>query len=371
MVVSDKKKLGFGMMRLPMTSDNEIDIAQSKKMADEYVKRGFCYFDTAFGYIDGRSEGAVGECVVKRYDRDSYIVADKMPAWCMNSAEDLESIFNKQKQRTGLDYFDYYLLHAVSGENLDKYNRFGAWEWGRNKKANGDIKLFGFSFHDNAQILDEILTAHPYVDFVQLQINYIDWKSDNIQSEACYNVARKHGKDIIIMEPVKGGLLAKLHPELEAILKAVNPTASIASWAMRYAASLDGVIMVLSGMSTEEQMLDNIATLEDLKPFTQEEQKALDTVVERMLKSNTVGCTACSYCTDGCPAKIKIPDVIKVYNNYLTSGNLQRSIEGYDFSTKNAGKAGECVACGQCEGVCPQHLEIVNILGDIAKKFEQ
>lgn len=362
-------KLGFGFMRLP-TKDGEIDIDRVNSMVDAYMKNGFTYFDTAYVYHNGNSEIALKKSLVERYPRDSFTIADKLPAWELKSKEDIQKVFDEQLKRTGAGYFDFYLLHSVETTHLKKYNEFDCWNWGLKMKEKGLIRNFGFSFHDKPEMLDQILTEHPEVDFVQLQINYIDWNSDTVHSGECYEVARRHNKPIIIMEPVKGGYLASLRPEIEKKMKAVTPDKSIASWALRFCATLDGVMVVLSGMSTVEQMNDNIQTVKNLAPLSDAEKSCLKEVIEQLLSTPTVGCTGCRYCVDGCPNEIKIPDIIKSYNTVLTYGDHDQHHYQYKEVAGDGHRAGDCIQCGQCESVCPQHLEITDILKKASKIFD-
>lgn len=362
-------KLGFGFMRLPM-KDGEIDFDRVNSMVDAYMKNGFTYFDTAYVYHNGNSEIALRKSLVERYTRDSFTIADKLPAWVLKSKEDVQKVFDEQLKRAGVDYFDFYLLHSVETSHIKTYNEYDCWNWGLKMKEKGLIRNFGFSFHDTPEMLDQLLTEHPEVDFVQLQINYIDWNSDTVQSGKCYEVARRHNKPIIIMEPVKGGNLASMRPEIEAKMKAVNPDKSIASWAMRFCTTLDGVMVVLSGMSTEEQMNDNIQTVKNLVPFSEAEKACLKEVVDEILSIPTVGCTECRYCVDGCPNEIKIPDIIKAYNSTLIYGEHEQQHYAYKEATQDGHLAGDCITCGQCESVCPQHLEIPNILEKASKIFD-
>lgn len=362
-------KLGFGFMRLPM-NDGSIDMEQLNKMVDYFMENGFTYFDTAYVYHEGKSEIALREALVKRYKRESFTIADKLPAWVLHKDGDVEKVFNEQLERTGVSYFDYYLLHSIEEGHLPNYSKYNCWEFGKRMKAEGKIKNFGFSFHDKPELLDDLLSKHPEVDFVQLQINYIDWDNDLIQSGKCYEVARKHHKPIIIMEPVKGGRLANLSDEQNAILKAVNPDVSAASYALRFCQNLEGVMVVLSGMSTEEQLLDNVKTTKNLKPFTEEEKYALDLVKNSILGVPTIGCTGCSYCTEGCPMQLRIPDMFRAYNSILTYGEHGRPHFFYGGITGDGHKANTCIECGQCEGVCPQHLPISQLMKKISEVFD-
>ena len=356
-------KLGFGLMRLP-EKDGVIDLEQVCRMADAYLDAGLTYFDTAYVYHSGNSEKIVKEALVKRHPRDSFTVATKLPAWCMKEEADGDRIFNEQLERCGVDYFDFYLLHSVEeGGNGETYDRLNCWEWAMAKKAAGQIRHFGFSFHGSPEYLEKLLDAHPEVEFVQIQLNYADWENPVVQSGRLYEILRSRGVPIVIMEPVKGGTLAKLTPELEARFKEVRPEASVASWALRFVASLPGVMTVLSGMSSPEQMADNIKTITHFEPLTDAEQAAVEDVRRTIMSAEQIGCTACRYCTDGCPMNIAIPDVfravntMKLYHEEFRPKAFYRGLVG-----QGHGRAADCVACGQCEGVCPQHLPIIELL---------
>jgi hypothetical protein len=362
-------KLGFGLMRLPML-EGEIDMEQTKKMVDLFMGKGFTYFDTAYVYINGKSEVAAREAIVKRYPRESFQLATKLPVWMVKKYEDMQPIFDTQLDRTGAGYFDYYLLHALNQERVDELEKVGAWKFVHEMKEKGLIKHLGFSFHDKADCLDQILSTHPEAEFVQLQINYADWENSNIQSRQCYEVARKHNKPIIIMEPVKGGALAAMSPEVQTIFKDANPDLSVASWAMRYAASLDGIITVLSGMSNLEQMNDNLSYMSDLKPLQDSEYNTIARVIEELKKVPVIPCTSCQYCVEDCPQKINIPGIIETFNNYKLYKNLDRSKGHYNWLTNNNGKASACIACGSCESQCPQHIGIIDSLKEIAEVLE-
>ena len=363
------KKLGFGLMRLPMKG-KEVDIEHTKKMVDKFIDAGFTYFDTAYVYIDGKSESITKEVLVDRYPRESFQLATKMTIWVTEQKEDVERIFNEQLERTGAGYFDFYLLHALDREKLEKLENFDVWNFVKQKKEEGKIKHYGFSFHDDAETLDKILTDHPDVEFVQLPINYIDWESKDVQSRKCYEVCRKHNKPVIIMEPVKGGSLATLAPEASKVFKEANPDMSVASWAIRFAASLDGVITVLSGMSSEEQANDNISYMKDFKPLSDDERNTIDNVVEIMKSIPTVPCTGCKYCVDGCPMSINIPKIFKVLNHNTVYQNTETCKARYNEIVKDSGKASDCIECRRCETVCPQHIEIPRFLSDAQEIFE-
>ncbi len=354
-------KLGFGLMRLPMIGE-EIDIEQTKKMVDEFIAKGGTYFDTAYVYIGGKSEVALKEAVVDRYPRDKFQAATKLPVWECKDRAEMEEKFATSLSRAGLDYYDFYLLHALSEDRVGHLDKIGAWEFMREIKEQGKIKHLGFSFHDKASVLDDILTKHPEVEFVQLQLNYADWNDDNVQSKLCYEVARKHNVPVIVMEPVKGGSLAGMLPEIQELFKAANPNASVASWAMRYSASLDGIITSLSGMSNEAQMHDNIETMKNFKPLTDDERAVIDKAVAILDSKPTIPCTSCKYCVDDCPQKINIPEVFSSVNMYTLYGDINPAKRHYGFATKDKGKAADCISCGTCEGLCPQHIGIIEEL---------
>ena len=364
-------KLGFGLMRLP-EKDKKIDLEQVCRMVDAYLDAGMNYFDTAYVYHGGNSEKIVKEALVKRHPRDSFMVATKLPAWCMKQEADRDRIFNEQLERCGVDFFDFYLLHSVEdGGNGGTYERLDCYNWALQKKAEGKIRHFGFSFHGSPEYLERTLDAHPEVEFVQIQLNYADWENPVVRSGRLYEILRGRGIPMIIMEPVKGGSLAKLLPELEAKFIAARPQASIASWALRFVGSLPGVMTILSGMSSEEQMKDNIATFSTFKLLSEEERAVVEEVRAAMMGVPQIGCTACRYCTDGCPMEIDIPEIFKAVNAMRLDPKAWRPRNHYRFATEGHGRAGDCVACGQCESVCPQHLDIIELLKEAVEIFEK
>ena len=360
-------KLGFGLMRLPEI-DGVIDHEHVCRMVDKYMAAGMNYFDTAYIYHGGKSEPAAREALVKRYPRESFMIATKLPAWELKGKEDVEKVFNDQLQKVGVDYFDFYLLHSVEdGSNYDTYVKYDCFEWGLKKQAEGKIKHFGFSYHGSPELLEEILDKHPTPEFVQIQFNYLDRTNPVVRSQRLYEILRDRNIPIIVMEPVRGGMLASMAPEIEAKFKAVRPDKSIASWALRFVASLPGIMTILSGMSSEEQMDDNIGTFKNFEPLTDEEFAVVDEVTEKLLGIPQIGCTACKYCCDGCPMQISIPDVFRTINTLRRYPDDWRSKNFYAGLVQRSGKASDCVACGQCEGVCPQHLPIIELLKEAAE----
>ena len=368
--LNEMPKLGFGLMRLPET-DGKIDLDEVCRMADLYMEAGLNYFDTAYVYHGGNSEKAAKEAIVKRYPRDAFKLATKLPAWEMKTEADRDRIFNEQCERAGVDYFDFYLLHSIEDGNIDVYEKLDCFRWGLQKKAEGKIRHFGFSFHGSPELLERVLDAHPEMEFVQIQLNYADWNNPVVRSGKLYNILLERNIPMIIMEPVKGGTLAKLKPELEAKFKALRPESSAASWAFRFAASLPGVMTILSGMTHIDQMQDNISTFTNFEPLSDDEQKAIEEVTAAMLNIPQIGCTACRYCVDGCPMRISIPDVFRAVNTMTLYNETFRPRAFYrGLVDTGKGRASDCVACGQCEGVCPQHLPIISLMKEAAAKLD-
>lgn len=366
------KRLGFGLMRLPSQENGEIDIELTKKLVDAFIERGFTYFDTAWMYCNFKSEDAVKEVLVDRYPRDKFTLTTKLHAGFLKTKEDRDRIFDEQRRKTGVEYFDYYWLHDINSHSIETFEKLDCFNWLIEKKEQGLVKHIGFSFHDNAQMLDEVLTAHPEFEYVQLQINYLDWESNAIQSRKCYETAVKHNMPVIVMEPVKGGTLAQIPEEAEEMFKEYNPGASIPSWAIRYVASLDNVFMVLSGMNTMEQVLDNTGYMTDFVPVNEEEIALIQKAVRIINRSTVIPCTGCEYCVAGCPKKIPIPKCFSLYNadkqEVETKGWTPQG-EYYDNMIKSTGKASDCIECHQCENVCPQHLPIIKNLKEVASYF--
>ena len=362
------KKLGFGLMRLPKKGPFT-DIEQTKRMVDLFIDSGFTYFDTAYVYLG--SEAAAKKALVSRYPRDAYTLATKLNVNVAANKKAAEKQLETSLSRTGAGYFDYYLLHAIMDNNYAKYDKFGLWDFVSQQKQKGTLKNIGFSFHAGPDLLDKLLTAHPEVDFVQLQINYADWENPSVQSRANYEVARKHGKQIVIMEPVKGGNLADPPKEVEKLFKDYAPNASCSSWAIRFAASLPGVLSVLSGMSNTAQMEDNLSYMRDFKPLNEDEQKIIQKAQCIMGNSSAIPCTACHYCTEGCPKNIHIPDIFSAANKWLANGQMEAAKESYAAAVNGAGKASDCINCKQCERVCPQHIAITDHLKNCSELLEK
>ena len=366
----DIPKLGFGLMRLPMLGD-QVDLEQTKEMVDKFLAAGFTYFDTAYGYLDGKSEEAVRPVLVDRYPRDRFQLATKLPAWAgPQTAQEARDMLATSLKRTGAGYFDFYLLHNLGDERTAAFDRFGIWDYVLEQKAKGVLKHVGFSFHDTAEELDRLLALHPEMEFVQLQVNWADWDSPTVQSARCMEVARKHGKPVVIMEPVKGGSLAALPQQVSQVMTSADPNVSLASWALRFAASQPQVITVLSGMSNIAQMEDNIATMKHFIPLDDAQRQIIAQAQAALAAIPSVPCTGCQYCVKGCPMGVAIPGIFKALNNLLIFGNLEGAKGNYSWETRHGGLASKCVACGQCEGVCPQHIPIIRRLQEAAEQLE-
>ena len=366
----DTFKLGFGLMRQPHKEDGTTDIPQVCEMVDRFIEAGGTYFDTAYVYDGGHSEEAFKAAVADRYPRDKYTLCTKLNAWIQaNDEESAKQQFYASLERTGAGYFDYYLLHALQAGNYKKYDEYRIWDFVKEQKEKGLIKHWGFSFHAGPEILDEILTQHPDAEFVQLQLNYADWENPDVTARANYEVARKHGKSIIVMEPVKGGALANPPKAVQDIFRKANPDASFASWAIRYVASLEGIITVLSGMSNVAQMEDNLSYMKQFKALDAEEQDAIRQVQEVINGIKSIPCTGCHYCTAGCPKQIPIPEIFEARNKQLVWGQLEQGKTEYARAVADVGTASDCIACGQCERACPQQIPVIDRLKDCATAF--
>ena len=369
--------LALGMMRLPILDENDfksIDYEQVNEMVDVLMENGFNHFDTAYPYHEGLSEVAFRKAVVERYPRDSYTVSDKLPLFSITEESQLEPIFSEQLERTGVEFFDYYLMHNVSGFSQKGWLDVDSFAFANKKKEEGYIKHLGLSTHGDAEFLDMILESHPEMEFVLLQINYLDWENDGVESRKCWEIACKHNKPVLVMEPLKGGFLADVPPEAEKLMKDYNPDASIVSWALRFVASLDNVCMILTGASSLEQLENNIDDFENFKPLNDEEYEIIDKVREIINSNITVGCTKCKYCLDACPEEINIPKLFDLYNNEKIQnlGNWTAVGNAYVNYSKlpGVGLASDCIECEMCVEECPQHINIPEVMKDVAKTFE-
>lgn len=365
-----KGRFGFGCMRLPMKK-GEVDTEETSGMVDAFLESGFNYVDTAHGYLEGKSETALRECLTSRYPRDRYLLADKLTHGLFKaSPEGIREFFSMQLEACGVEYFDFYLLHSQNERFFEDFKACRAYETVLELKAEGKIRHVGLSFHDRAEVLDRILTEYPQMEFVQIQLNYLDYDDPVVQSGLCYEVCKKHGKPVVVMEPVKGGNLSRLPEDCAAILEGLGTGASQASYALRYASSFPNVMMVLSGMSHLPQMAENISAMKDPEPITGKEDEALAKVRETFRSKRLIPCTACRYCTEGCPMEIPIPDLFADLN----SKSLYKDWNSnwyFMVHTQGKGKPSDCIECGQCEGVCPQHLPIIDTLKKVAETFEK
>ena len=364
-----KKNFGFGCMRLPMNGD-QVDIAETTRMVDEFLAQGFNYFDTAHGYIGGKSELALKECLTSRYPREAYSLTDKLTDSYFKTEADIRPFFESQLEACGVDYFDFYLMHAQNADNFKKFKACRAYETAFALKAEGRIRHVGLSFHDRAEVLDQILTEYPQIEVVQIQFNYLDYDDIAVQSRKCYEVCRKHGKPVLVMEPVKGGSLVNLPEEAKKVLDDLHG-GSPASYAIRFAAGFPGMMMVLSGMSDLEQMKDNLSYMRDFKPLNETELAAVKKVQEIFHKMNMIPCTACRYCVEGCPKQISIPDLFAIMNIKQLHHDWNADYYYEEVHTAPGRRASDCLKCGKCEKICPQHLPIRELLEEVAKEFDK
>ena len=364
-----KKNFGFGCMRLPMNGD-QVDIAETTRMVDEFLAQGFNYFDTAHGYIGGKSELALKECLTSRYPREAYSLTDKLTDSYFKTETDIRPFFESQLEACGVDYFDFYLMHAQNADNFKKFKACRAYETAFALKAEGRIRHVGLSFHDRAEVLDQILTEYPQIEVVQIQFNYLDYDDIAVQSRKCYEVCRKHGKPVLVMEPVKGGSLVNLPEEAKKVLDDLHG-GSPASYAIRFAAGFPGMMMVLSGMSDLEQMKDNLSYMRDFKPLNETELAAVNKVQEIFHKMNMIPCTACRYCVEGCPKQISIPDLFAIMNIKQLHRDWNADYYYEEVHTAPGRRASDCLKCGKCEKICPQHLPIRKLLEEVAKEFDK
>lgn len=364
-----KKNFGFGCMRLPL-KDGEIDLAETSRMVDYFLEQGFNYFDTAHGYLQGRSETALKACLTSRHPRDSYILTNKLTGTFFETEADIRPFFQSQLEACGVDYFDFYLMHAQNATFYQHFKKCRAYETAFALKAEGKIKHVGISFHDHAEVLEQILTDYPEIEVVQIQFNYVDYDDPAVQSRKCYEVCRRHGKPVLVMEPVKGGNLVNLPEEARKVLDELHG-GSPASYAIRFAAGFPGMMMVLSGMSSMEQMKDNLSYMKDFQPLNETELEAVKKVQSIFRGMNLIPCTACRYCTDGCPRQIAIPDLFAVMNTKQIYHDWNADFYYNNVYTGAGRRASDCIQCGRCEKACPQHLPIRRLLTEIAAEFDK
>lgn len=364
-----KKNFGFGCMRLPM-ADGEVDIKEMNRMVDTFLENGFNYFDTAHGYLQGKSEKALKVSLTDRYERSRFILTNKLTNFFFKKEEDIRPFFEQQLKDCGVKYFDYYLMHAQGADNFKFFKSCRAYETAFALKEEGKVKHVGISFHDKAEVLEQILTEYPQIEVVQIQFNYVDYDDPAVESRKCYEVCRKYGKPVIVMEPVKGGNLVNLPESAKDIFDELGG-GSPASYAIRFAAGFEGIDMVLSGMSSYEQMIDNIGYMKEFQPLNDNEMEAVRKVQEIFKGMNLIPCTACRYCEAGCPKKIAIPDLFAVMNTKQIYHDWNADYYYNNVHTAQGRKASDCIKCGKCEKACPQHLEIRRLLEDVAKEFEK
>lgn len=365
-----KGNFGFGCMRLPLLEDKTVDQKVFQEMVDMFIGAGFNYFDTAHGYLDGESEKAIKTGLTSRYPRSAYLLTDKLSHPYFSKQEDIRPLFEKQLELCGVEYFDFYLMHSQGRSNYEQYQRCRAYETAFELKKEGRIRHVGLSFHDTADFLEKILTDHPDVEIVQIQLNYIDWDDPAVQSARLLEVCRRHNKPVIVMEPVKGGNLVNLPQKARDIVTALD-RGSAAALALRFAASCDPVVMTLSGMGSIQMMEDNISAMKNFRPLDGAERQAVKDIVAVLKSQGLIGCTQCSYCTAGCPGKINIPEIFSLCNTKKMFNDWNAGFYYNTVITKDTGKASDCIRCGKCEQICPQHLPIRDLLVEAAKQFER
>lgn len=366
-----KKNFGFGCMRLPMQLKVKVDYKEFSKMIDKFMEEGFNYFDTAHMYVGTKSETSIRDCLSKRYPRESFVLTNKLSSNCFKKEEDIRPFFEKQLKACGVDYFDFYLMHAQSSENYDQYKNANAYKVAQDLKKEGKVRHVGLSFHDKAEVLDMILTENPEVEVVQIQFNYRDYNDAGVQGKECLEVCRKHNKPVIVMEPVKGGALVNIPKPAQKVFDDLGNNLSYASYAVRFAASFEGIAMVISGMSNMEQMNDNLSFMKNFEPLSDKEMEAVNKVCDIITDTNIIQCTACRYCVDGCPQNINIPELFACYNAKKQDKGLIKwnSKQYYNAHINNNGKASDCIGCGKCEKICPQHLKIRDLLKKVSRDF--
>ena len=363
-----KKNFGFGCMRLPMR-DGAVDTAEMCRMVDCFIENGFNYFDTAHGYVGQKSEPALRDCLTSRYPRDAYVLTNKLSTHFFTREDQIRPLFERQLAACGVEYFDFYLMHAQSADIFAKFKRCRAYETALELMAEGKFRHFGISFHDKAEVLEQILTEYPQIEVVQIQFNYADYDAPSVESRKCYEVCRKFGKPVIVMEPAKGGNLVNLPDEAKAVIEPLG--VSPANLAIRFAAGFEGIMMVLSGMSDLDQMRENVAFMKDFQPLSDAERSAVERVCAIFRSQNLIQCTACRYSTDGCPKHISMPDLFACLNAKRVFHNWNTDYYYNNVHTVRNGKASDCIRCGKCEAVCPQHLPIRDLLADVAAEFEK
>lgn len=371
-MILPSSKMGFGCMRLSLTDPNDqksIDMPQFQQMIDIFMEAGNTYFDTAFVYHEGESEVALGKALVERYPRDAYTLATKCLAWALPDKRAAQECLDVSLKRLGVDYVDYYLLHNVGGQRTAKFDEYDMWNFAQGQKAAGKIRFVGFSIHDDAACLDALLEAHPEMDFVQLQVNYLDWDDPQNEARRMMEVAARHGKPVVIMEPARGGRLCHLPGEVANILEAAKPGSTQAEWAYRFCWNLPNVVAVLSGMSSVEQTRENVASYASNKPFTPEEQQALDEAIAKLRSFAEIPCTACNYCVKGCPSGVKIPQIMGLLNLESMTKDHEFVKGLYSWQTAD-GRASSCIQCGLCETMCPQQIDIIHQLEVAAEQYE-